>query len=260
MESDSHECSICMSLMVEPIRISCSHLFCLSCLEKLILDGNMKCPMDRKEFKIEKDLKFDQTIFDSNLEKSPDEFKDKAVKILKERQLMAGLAEILIVFGNKHQSMKTGEDNKHKWTAFVEVKKSTGRVTDYLNELRKRTKLDEFVGEKENTGDNNIQSKENEKKPTLDDVIFQDSDIIKKVVFKLHPTFCPNTISCKQAPFQLNRIGWGVFNVGIEIEFKDYLGLDKLEVDHFLSFSRDITYSYKPIYIDFQKVKDYLSV
>ena len=37
--------------------------------------------------------------------------------------------------------------------------------------------------------------------------------IIEKVVFGLHPTFYPPLISVKDTPFELTRIGWGIFEI-----------------------------------------------
>ena len=37
-------------------------------------------------------------------------------------------------------------------------------------------------------------------------------------------------------PFILSRIGWGYFEVHIEIEFKKWTKIPKMELDHMLSF------------------------
>ena len=43
--------------------------------------------------------------------------------------------------------------------------------------------------------------------------------IIKSVTYHLHPTFKPSVIKVDEAPFLLSRIGWGYFDVEMEIEF-----------------------------------------
>jgi transcription initiation factor IIF auxiliary subunit len=47
------------------------------------------------------------------------------------------------------------------------------------------------------------------------------ANTINKVTFKLHPTFKVNTITVNQSPFQITRVGWGTFPIGIDIEFTD---------------------------------------
>jgi transcription initiation factor IIF auxiliary subunit len=47
------------------------------------------------------------------------------------------------------------------------------------------------------------------------------ANTINKVIFKLHPTFKVNRITVNQSPFQITRVGWGTFPIGIDIEFTD---------------------------------------
>jgi len=61
---------------------------------------------------------------------------------------------------------------------------------------------------------------------------------IKKVVFKLHPTFSPQKISLSKAPFELSRYGWGTFHVGVHVHWKDG---KKSVYKHHLNFSKDKT-------------------
>jgi NAD-dependent SIR2 family protein deacetylase len=63
---------------------------------------------------------------------------------------------------------------------------------------------------------------------------------IKEVRFTLHPTFSPNVISVTQPPFVLSRLGWGTFNVGIDVVVID--GETRMtHVDHQLNFDRPVT-------------------
>jgi YEATS domain-containing protein 4 len=75
------------------------------------------------------------------------------------------------------------------------------------------------------------------------------SRFIEKVVFKLHPTFKMNTVEVKQAPFQLSKIGWGEFEIGIEVHFKRALRLPPKVYTHDLAF--DDNGSYHREMIDF---------
>ena len=45
------------------------------------------------------------------------------------------------------------------------------------------------------------------------------SKYIKSVTYHLHPTFKPSDITVKEAPFLLSRLGWGYFDVEMDIEF-----------------------------------------
>eukprot|EP00698_Gefionella_okellyi_P008504 TRINITY_DN2109_c0_g2_i1.p1 TRINITY_DN2109_c0_g2~~TRINITY_DN2109_c0_g2_i1.p1 ORF type:complete len:424 (-),score=80.55 TRINITY_DN2109_c0_g2_i1:107-1378(-) len=60
--------------------------------------------------------------------------------------------------------------------------------------------------------------------------------MIDRVELALHPTFTPRTVVLQQAPFQLKRIGWGTFDVGVRVHFKEALRCAPLEVVHRLSF------------------------
>ena len=42
---------------------------------------------------------------------------------------------------------------------------------------------------------------------------------IKSVTYHLHPTFKPSVIKLTEAPFLLARVGWGYFEIDMDIEF-----------------------------------------
>lgn len=44
---DDYSCLVCMGLAYQPIRLRCSHLFCIRCLVKLQKQGNNNCPLCR---------------------------------------------------------------------------------------------------------------------------------------------------------------------------------------------------------------------
>lgn len=44
--------------------------------------------------------------------------------------------------------------------------------------------------------------------------------IIKEVHVHLHPSFRPTHIVCREAPFEVSRVGWGVFEIVAEVIFK----------------------------------------
>ena len=60
---------------------------------------------------------------------------------------------------------------------------------------------------------------------------------VSKVVFHLHPTFNPPKAVITEAPFQLRRIGWGYFELVIEMHFKPFMGRrEPYIINHMLSF------------------------
>lgn len=44
---DDYSCAICTSVAWRPIRLDCSHLFCIRCLVKLQKQGKADCPLCR---------------------------------------------------------------------------------------------------------------------------------------------------------------------------------------------------------------------
>ena len=62
---------------------------------------------------------------------------------------------------------------------------------------------------------------------------------IRRVVFKLHPTFNPPTVTVSQPPFEVGRIGWGIFDVGIEI-YTDAEGAQPVALQWTLQFEESI--------------------
>ena len=59
---------------------------------------------------------------------------------------------------------------------------------------------------------------------------------IKSVTYHLHPTFTPSKIKVEKAPFLLSRVGWGWFDIQMDIEFKESTGLGTKRITHELCF------------------------
>ena len=53
----------------------------------------------------------------------------------------------------------------------------------------------------------------------------QTGKFIESVTYHLHPTFKPSVIKVTEYPFILSRLGWGYFEVHMEIVFKAWLKL-----------------------------------
>lgn len=61
-------------------------------------------------------------------------------------------------------------------------------------------------------------------------------DIIEKVIFELHPTFQPPKVTLTQSPFEVERVGWGYFDVTVKIYFKPEAKKTPCEFVHTLCF------------------------
>ena len=62
-------------------------------------------------------------------------------------------------------------------------------------------------------------------------------NMVCEVLWQLHPTFQQPLVRLREPPFQIERLGWGTFKVGIEIKLKpDVLEGKTLVGSHHLSF------------------------
>jgi len=52
---DDYLCPICQSISVKPVRLSCSHVFCVRCLVKLQREAKRFCPMCRSDVVLQAD-------------------------------------------------------------------------------------------------------------------------------------------------------------------------------------------------------------
>ena len=62
---------------------------------------------------------------------------------------------------------------------------------------------------------------------------------IKQVTYHLDPTFKPSRITVKEAPFLLSRVGYGTFDIEMDITFQPLTGLRTKRLEHEISFDGD---------------------
>jgi len=62
-------------------------------------------------------------------------------------------------------------------------------------------------------------------------------DYVEFVKFKLHPTFTPKNVKVKNSPYEMSRLGWGTFTVGVIIKWKPEFNAPPLKLEHTLNFS-----------------------
>jgi transcription initiation factor IIF auxiliary subunit len=61
--------------------------------------------------------------------------------------------------------------------------------------------------------------------------------VVEAVKFKLHPTFFPDKVTVDRPPYVLERRGWGTFEVGITIHWRQELEHRPSHFTHELDFS-----------------------
>ncbi|CDW73750.1 yeats family protein [Stylonychia lemnae] len=89
-----------------------------------------------------------------------------------------------------------------------------------------------------------------------DKAILKASQFIEKVVFTLDPSFIEDEIEIKKEPFELSKIGWGTFDIPIEIFFKKETGkTDTVSLNHLLNFDGNGETKYFTVAFDKLKVK-----
>ena len=69
-------------------------------------------------------------------------------------------------------------------------------------------------------------------------------DVVQEVVYSLHPTFKPSVIKATEAPFAIERTGWGTFPVGVTLVLKDG---QKIDAEHSLTFKKSLKVTKVPV-------------
>ena len=59
---------------------------------------------------------------------------------------------------------------------------------------------------------------------------------IKSVTYNLHPTFKPSVIKVTEPPFLLSRVGWGYFEITMNVEFQPATKIGVKNLNHMLEF------------------------
>lgn len=253
--NNDYDCPICLFIISEPIRLNCTHIICLGCLEKLLISLSKKCPLCRNGFQ-EANITFDNQFFRKTFLSSPDQLLDRLEKIYLDRLGKKGFLELSIAYGNEHEFVETEPSCKHKWKVFARLEKSNGSLKSYLDKFKLNAYSNLYFEQVQNQ-DNlklkkvlNLMIQKDEKEAEFNNINTEEIDIIKKVTFSLHPTFNPSEVTIEQKPFEIQRKGWGTFNIPICIEFKDNLKIQTLNVDVDLCFNRPIQKKLQPIWIE----------
>jgi len=70
-------------------------------------------------------------------------------------------------------------------------------------------------------------------------ITVEPAEHVEWVTYKLHPSFMDSTITASRPPFEISRVGWGVFEVQLEIKVTDRK--NTVKTTHMLDFSQPTT-------------------
>ncbi|CAD8060767.1 unnamed protein product [Paramecium primaurelia] len=220
----SHDCPICLNIAVDPIQLSqCKHIFCSACLLDLLDYNNQsyKCPLCRQLYSKNEPLIINQDLAKKIKESNPEQYAQRQQQIIQQQMMLPNQIKVNVVYGNLYKRIDNQEKkNVNQWTLIVKME---------YNKDSDRAALKNF------------------------DI----NDMIESVTYYLHETFHPNKVTVKQAPFQLQRLGWGVFNIPILIKFKKEYNIPNLEVDHYLSFQGNGSMQKQITKLDISNLKEY---
>lgn len=233
MEGLSVECPICMNIPVIPVILSCNHIYCLDCIQKIAISETFKCPMDRKSLDILKDVKFDSKS-QSKLLNSNKSLYLELVKIYLESKKTKKRV-LRLSYGNEHKYIGDESFNKHQWIAFVRPHYDQEMAKEMFKSIFKEANLYKILGIEED------ETKEEEQ------VVKSIENYISTVTFKLHHTFPNPTVVRDEPPFSVHRIGWGTFTIPTLVEFKKQYNIPDLKLNIDLNFESPITCSYHTI-------------
>jgi len=107
-------------------------------------------------------------------------------------------------------------------------------VLDMKKEIKEKEIPIEISGKTLKIGNTHEKLKENHKWKVY---VKCDQNVIKKVKFYLHSTFSPSEITVEKAPFELERSGWGTFQIKADVTFTDG---KEVTLKHDLSFDQDV--------------------
>ena len=200
VEKEDHECAICFQIMGEPSKLPCNHIFCLRCLEILFsTNTNNKCPICRTPIPEEQECKIDiETLQIIEESITGEAMETVRERVRKERELDSRKLKIHLEYGNTHRTLSTEE--------------LSSAPAYSQNEHQWKVFLRSVT-------------------PNLDYSMY-----IDKVVFTLHPTFFQPVREVVVPPYEVEGLGWGVFNIPIQIFWKGGLGVAETVYEHYLSF------------------------
>ena len=195
---NNHECSVCLELCAQPVKLPCKHAVCFDC-SKRITEMGMTCPLCRAHF----DKLFipvvDKALQEQIALEAGYQFEERKAQLVGQGKWVGSKRLLRFAFGNTHEDVINPKPansdktlkNSHRWAMFVAFNDNADITSKY----------------------------------------------IKSVTYHLHPTFHVNKIKVTEAPFLLSRVGWGWFTVEFDIEFQPWTKLPTMRMEHDLCFN-----------------------
>ncbi|KAL0482332.1 hypothetical protein AKO1_012955 [Acrasis kona] len=201
IKADNFNCIVCLKLIVEPVALPCSHSFCKTCMENVLKQPRRICPLCRSDvsFLNAEDLRPNAMLKELLTIVFKDEYAERVAEIEEERRLASTFNTVRkrIHIGNEHSQVIEG-----------------GKLINHKWTLFV-TMSDEHINDQQD----------------------QSKDYISHIDVNLHPTFEPNFVTLRKAPFCLHRSGWGTFLVQVGVHFKPSLNHNPMTLTHHLNFS-----------------------
>ena len=82
LDEAEFECQVCMTIMVEPVKLPCGHVFCAQCIQVFFV-GKRECPMDRKKVPDTWKITVDKNLQQKIEKQEEKEFKARQTEIKK---------------------------------------------------------------------------------------------------------------------------------------------------------------------------------
>lgn len=122
------ECPVCFEIMVEPVKLQCSHVFCSVCLKNNHKHHFQICPMCRTTLKKQNNGEVLQEMVEDLRYFYPAEFEAQFDKLKRKKLLFGDLYEVEFEIGNHHielQNFKTDKEGypiNNQFTCFFRIK------------------------------------------------------------------------------------------------------------------------------------------
>lgn len=249
-------CSLCHDLFVDPVRTPCGHAYCRLDVERFFQNRILSfrngtqqslsqphqkpCPLCRRSFALSEVIE-DRSLDDLAKVAYPRLYAQRRVENeaalarLRERQVH----HVALIVGNTHREVpspsaagrgmqtrsrraaSTGTSNGHEWTFYIRMELTGPSAPQVGN------------AEVEGAGGGSESRQINDPPAGLQSV---EDQFVDRIVVHLHPTFSQPTVFVDAPPFQVRRVGWGIFDVRAVIYFKPEWDIAPLPISWTLDF------------------------
>ena len=141
---EEFDCSICLSLMIEPAQLPCKHYLCFSCAQDYLIYNNT-CPYCREPIKAGFKPKIDVEKQNAVKIAAPDMYKERTAELKEMREIDTNKIKLVVQYGNTCEKVPDkNHPNKHKWKVFVRLANQKDDIKKYIKKVT--IGLDESFG------------------------------------------------------------------------------------------------------------------